>query len=149
MAEKRFYEANTKDEKIKPPKGSYDAVIVGLDIIEDVHCGVHIADIYKPHYKLIDENYKGLVVKDNGVFRYKKKQGYEYNPKRNWGYNKFTQLLDIPKNTSNNRGSITFDVIDGWTVVIELTYKTFVNEMHTQVSYPVATLQEKKSEAPF
>ena len=146
MTEKRYYEANTQDEKVKPPKGTYDAVIVGLDIIEDVHCGVHIADIFKPQYKLIDEEFRDVVVKDSGVFRYKKKEGYEYNPKRNWGYNKFTQLLDIPKNKSN---TLSFSLIDGWTVTIDLSYKTFVNEMHTQVSYPVATLIKKKSEAPF
>jgi hypothetical protein len=139
------------NEKIKPPKGIYETRVVDLDIIADVRCGEHIADIYKVHYRIEEGDFKDFTVKDNGVFRYKEKDGFAYDPKRNWGYGKFYDLLGLPKNTKDKLDIPALDkhTIDGYIVKIDLAYKTFVNEAQLQVSYPVAKLVEKVSEVPF
>ena len=141
----------TSKEKIKPPKDVYEAIIVDLDTIKDVRCGEHIADIYKVHYKLQSSDYKNFVVKDNGVFRYKEKDGFMYDPKRNWWYGKFYDILKLPRNANNKTEIPVLDknTIEGYTVKVDLSYKTFVNETQLQVSYPVAKLVERISEVPF
>jgi len=138
-------------DKIKPPKGIYKARVIDLDTIKDVRCGEHLADIYKVHYRVQSGEFKDFVVKDNGVFRYKEKDGFLYDPKRNWGYGKFYDILQLPKNTNGKSSIPALDknTIDGYIVNIDLSYKTFVNEMQTQVSYPIAKLVEKISEVPF
>ena len=67
-------------DKIKPPKGIYKARVIDLDTIKDVRCGEHLADIYKVHYRVQSGEFKDFVVKDNGVFRYKEKDGFLYDP---------------------------------------------------------------------
>ena len=138
-------------EKIKPPEGIYEAIIIDLDTIKDVPCGKHIADIYKIHYKLNSGDFKDFVVKDNGVFRYKEKDGFMHDPKRNWGYGKFYDILELPRNANNKIEIPALDknTIEGYTVKVDLSYKTFVNEAQLQVSYPVAKLVERISEVPF
>jgi len=148
MSSEPFF--NIPQDKIKPPKDRYEARIIDLETISDVRCGQHIADIYKIHYRIQGGEFKDFVVKDNGVFRYKEKDGFMYEPKRNWGYAKFYDLLQLPK-ASNAKSIPALDknTIDGYIVKIDLSYKTFVNEMQTQVSYPIAKLIERVSEVPF
>ena len=59
----------------KVDTGKYIAKIVDIDVSENVRFGRYIADVYKPIYMV-----SGNPVKDNGVFMYKKVEGFLYNP---------------------------------------------------------------------
>ena len=135
----------------KIPIGEYEAIITSLDVAADIKCGRFIADIFKPTYKMIHPDYSGMEVKDNGIFRYKEKTGYEYKPSRNWGFAKFCKALGLEKEEG---GKITlpyleFNSIDGFKVIVSISYKNFVNDTGSQVSYPVAILKSKLAEVPF
>ncbi len=144
------FPANMPQNNIKPVPGEYEARIVDVETIQDVRCGQHIADIYKIHYDIEEGDFKGFVVKDNGVFRYKEKDGFMYEPKRNWGYARFCELLRLPKGSKTTPPpAVNKNKVNGYIVRIDLSYKTFVNELGTQVSYPIAKLIKLLSEVPF
>jgi hypothetical protein len=44
---------------------------------------------------------------------------------------------------------LNVDMMDGFKVVIEINYKSFVNTAGMSVKYPVATLKKKLGEVPF
>jgi hypothetical protein len=135
----------------KLPSGEYEATITSLEMTENVKCGGFIADIFKPVYRVANSEYQNTDVKDNGVFRYKEKAGYNFKPSRNWGFAKFCGILGLDR---EDGGKVTlpylqFDMIDGFKVVIDVSYKNFVNESGNPVRYPVATLKKKLGEVPF
>ena len=95
--------------------------------------------------------YENTDVRDNGVFRYKEKAGYNFKPSRNWGFAKFCGILGLD-NEVNGKVTLPYlelDMIDGYKVVIDVSYKNFVNESGNPVRYPVATLKKKLGEVPF
>ena len=133
------------------PAGEYEATITSLIVTENVKCGGFIADIFKPVYRVANSEYQNTDVRDNGVFRYKEKAGYNFKPSRNWGFAKFCGILGLDR---EDGGKVTlpylqFDMIDGFKVVIDVSYKNFVNESGNPVRYPVATLKKKLGEVPF
>ncbi len=135
----------------KLPSGEYEATITSLEMTENVKCGGFIADIFKPVYRVANSEYQNTDVRDNGVFRYKEKAGYNFKPSRNWGFAKFCGILGLDR---EDGGKVTlpylqFDMIDGFKVVIDVSYKNFVNESGNPVRYPVATLKKKLGEVPF
>ena len=135
----------------KLPSGEYEATITSLEMTENVKCGGFIADIFKPVYRVANAEYQNTDVRDNGVFRYKEKAGYNFKPSRNWGFAKFCGILGLDR---EDGGKVTlpylqFDMIDGFKVVIDVSYKNFVNESGNPVRYPVATLKKKLGEVPF
>ena len=135
----------------KLPIGEYEATITALDVVQDVKCGKFIADIFKPVYTVQHRDYPRTDIKDNGIFRYKEKPGYSYKPSRNWGFAKFCGILNLEQKDGDRitLPYLKFDTMDGFKVVIEISYKNFVNESGNPVRYPVATLKKKIGEVPF
>lgn len=119
--------------------GEYKATIVDLQTIKDVKFGGFIADIFKPTY-LFDN---GSQVFDNGVFRYRKSDGYNYDSKRNWGYAKFCSILKLGGKEGKSGlslPSVALEEIEGYSVLIKVFDKKFKGQKGEDVSYPVARL---------
>jgi hypothetical protein len=146
-----------KNSKDVIPTGRYKAKIVDVECNSNVRFGNHISDVYKPVYAIEDNenlSYKGKQVKDNGIFIYKKKAGFQFEPKRNWGYSKYLKLMDLKKQRDNetgmiaplNKGDIIHNVVN-----IDVFEKTFTNDFSQYVKYNVARAVEliKKGEFPF
>ena len=83
--------------KSKLPAGNYRAIIIDMTTVTDIKCGSFIADVFKPVYKVTSGDYKDTEVTDNGIFRYKQVDGYDYKPNKNWGIAKFMQLMNMTK----------------------------------------------------
>ena len=69
----------------------------------------------------------------------------------NWGFAKLCGILGLDK---EEEGKVTlpyleFEMMNGFKVIIEVSYKNFVNESGNPVSYPVARLKKKLGEVPF
>tara|TARA_R100000808_G_C2155337_1_gene167560 strand:+ start:5269 stop:5724 length:456 start_codon:yes stop_codon:yes gene_type:complete len=146
-----YYIPNESSGGPKLPSGKHKAIIVALDVSENIKCGGFIADIFKPVYRVVDSEYANADVKDNGVFRYKDKPGYNFEASRNWGFAKFCTILGLDKKQD---GKITLpyleiDMIDGVKVLIEVSYKSFVNDSGKPVRYPIALLKTKLGDVPF
>ena len=152
MSEESYYVPGKVDSGSKIPVGEYRATICELEVKDNQKCGAYIADVFKPVYRIDHSDYTGLEVKDNGVFRYKSKTGYDFKPSRNWGFAKLCSILELEKKEG---GKITLpylelDNIYGFVVTIDVAYKKFTNNEGNHVSYPVATLKKKlKEEVPF
>ena len=151
MSDNAYYIPGEAGSGPKLPTGEYEAVITSLEVAENVKCGGFIADIFKPVYRVVHSEYQNIDVKDNGVFRYKEKAGYSFKPSRNWGFAKLCGILGLDK---EEEGKVTlpyleFEMMNGFKVIIEISYKNFVNESGNPVSYPVARLKKKLGEVPF
>lgn len=151
MSDNAYYIPHEKADSVKIDAKQYDAVIQSVDVTKDIRCNGFIADIFKPLYRITNEDGKGTIVKDNGVFRYKDKAGFQFKASKNWGYAKFCEILGLDKQRDGkiHLPFIEDGMIDGYSVVISIDYKHFVNEGGMRISYPVATLKEKTGEAPF
>jgi len=112
--------------------GKYTAKIVNVEISNNVRFGKYIADVFKPVY-MVEKN----TVRDNGIFRYKKVDGFLYDPKKNWGYAKFLTSVGVKKNNSVDE-RFKFENLIGKLVEIEVYDKIFNNEFSKRVRYPVA-----------
>jgi hypothetical protein len=151
-----YYPAGFDLIKKGVPEGRYTASVVSLDIIEDMKFGNYIADIFKPEYMVdIEEHPKveGEIVKDNGIFRYKKVDGHLYEHKKNWGYAKFLSMMGL-RNDEEKGGQLPFlyqSDVKGAKVLIDVSLKEFTNENENSVSYPVARVVQvlKKAPVPF
>tara|TARA_R110000824_G_C14960836_1_gene651978 strand:- start:300 stop:749 length:450 start_codon:yes stop_codon:yes gene_type:complete len=139
------------------PTGRYRARIINVECNSNVRFGNHISDVYKPVYAIEDNKHlslKGKRVKDNGIFVYKRHEGFQFEPKRNWGYSKYLKMMKISKVRDNNTGMIapltTNDVIHN-VVNIDVFEKSFTNDFSQYVKYNVARAVEliKKGEVPF
>tara|TARA_R100000963_G_scaffold22627_1_gene15708 strand:+ start:240 stop:695 length:456 start_codon:yes stop_codon:yes gene_type:complete len=151
MSDNAYYVKEERAKKIRLPKGEYEAVIINLEMVNNIRCGKFIADVFKPVYKVIYPDNPSVDVKDGGIFRYKEKVGYEFEPSRNWGFAKFCEILGVTKE-ENGKVSLPYlnvDMMDGFKVLVEINHKSFVNKTGMSVEYPVATLKKKIGEVPF
>ena len=151
MSENAYYIPGESSGKVKLPKGEYEATIINLEMVNNIKCGDFIADIFKPVYRVSYPDHPSVDVKDTGIFRYKEKVGYQFQPSRNWGFAKFCEILGVTKE-EDGKVSLPYlnvDMMDGFKVVIEINYKSFVNTAGMSVKYPVATLKKKLGEVPF
>ena len=113
--------------------GKQNAKIVDVEVATDIRFGRYLADVYKPVY-----NFDGGTVKDNGVFRYKKADGFLYDPKKNWGYSRFLNVMGIKRDRGSDTPSFKPENIIGELVTIEVYEKVFTNAFSKVVKYPVA-----------
>ena len=151
-----YYPGGFDLEKKGVPEGRYTADIVFLETNENMRFGNYIADVFKPEYmidKLEHPAYEEEVVKDNGIFRYKKIDGCLYDHKKNWGYAKFLSLIGL-RNDKDEGGQLPFlyqNSIKGAKVLIDVFIKEFTNDSDNVVKYPVARAVQllKSPEVPF
>ena len=122
--------------------GKHTAKIVDVEISNNVRFGKYIADVFKPVYK-VGEN----TVRDNGIFKYKHVQGFSHDPKKNWGYAKFLNVMGV-KNCSSTDDVSKFKNLIGELVEIEVYEKIFNNTFSKRVKYPVARVV-RIVEVPF
>ena len=122
--------------------GKHIATIVDVETSNNVRFGKYIADVFKPVYKV-----GGNTVKDNGIFKYKHVQGFSHDPKKNWGYAKFLNVMGVKKSNSNNQ-NFKFENLIGELVEIEVYEKIFNNTFSKRVKYPVARVV-RIVEVPF
>ena len=122
--------------------GRHTAKIVDVEISNNVRFGKYIADVFKPIYKV-----GANTVKDNGIFKYKHVQGFSHDPKKNWGYAKFLNVMGVKNNNSIDDSS-KFKNLIGELVEIEVYEKIFNNTFYKRVTYPVARVV-KHVEIPF
>ena len=122
--------------------GRHTAKIVDVEISNNVRFGKYIADVFKPVYKVGTNT-----VKDNGIFKYKHVQGFSHDPKKNWGYAKFLNVMGV-KNSSSTDDVSKFKNLIGELVEIEVYEKIFNNTFSKRVTYPVARVV-KHVEIPF
>ena len=146
-----YYDLSGDSERSKLPAGNYDAIIVDMSTVTDIKCGLFIADIFKPVYRIIDGEHKDMEVIDNGFFRYKQVNGYEYESNKNWGFAKFMQLLGTysKKDGKVNLPYITKRDVSHKRVRITVWDKSFINETSDRISYPVARAVSLINEVPF
>ena len=139
------------------PTGRYKAKIVNLECNSNVRFGKFISDVFKPVYSIDDGKHislKGKQVKDNGIFVYKVQQGFQFEPKRNWGYSKYLKLMQLEKTRNNETGTIETlkrsDIIHN-VVTIDVFEKYFTNDFSQHVKYNVARTIEliRKGDFPF
>ena len=151
-----YYPSDLDDNRISVPKGRYTAVITDLSISENVRFGKHIADVFKPVYAIDKEShpqYDGCSVIDNGIFRYKKVGDSLYDHSKNWGFAKFLSVMGLRKKDREG-GQLPFlylNDIKGAVVLIDVFMKRFINDLDSEISYPVCrTIQlQKPAEVPF
>jgi|TARA_R100001015_G_C4567929_1_gene126490 hypothetical protein len=149
-----YYPSDLDAGRVSIPKGRYTASIVSLEINKNVRFGSFLCDVFKPEY-LIDTSehpeYEGAVVKDNGIFRYKKVDDCDYSPQKNWGFAKFLSIMKIPK-LNGQLPFLKHKDVENAKVLIDIYMKTFFNDLDSEVRYPVARviqLLEKKIDVPF
>jgi len=148
-----YYSPETTTRKSIVKKGEYKAKIIGLDVRNDIPFGRMIADVYKPLYVIDGGDFDGTEIKDNGLFRYKEVNGYEFVPKRNWGYYKFCKILGLIRDESNGNKSELPELrlvdVNGFDAKIKVAHKSFVNNKGMNINYAVARLIEVEKEVPF
>ena len=137
--------------KSKLPAGNYRAIIIDMTTVTDIKCGSFIADVFKPVYKVTSGDYKDTEVTDNGIFRYKQVDGYNYKPNKNWGIAKFMQLMNMSKEKD---GRIELPYLNNKDLInkkvkIMVWNKSFTNEKSDEVYYPVARVVELINDVPF
>ena len=146
-----------EDSRDVIPQGRYNAKIVDVECNSNVRFGRFISDVYKPVYSIDDDKHlslKGKQVVDNGIFVYKKEAGYQFEPKRNWGYSKYLKLMQLEKTRDNSTGMISplkkSDVIHN-VVTIDIFEKYFTNDFSQRIKYNVARTIELigKGDVPF
>jgi len=138
------------------PAGRYVARVVGMKISENVKFGRYVADVFKPDYEINAKEhpeYATCIVKDNGIFRYKKVNECLYEHKKNWGFAKFLSIMRL-WNGGGRGGQLPFlhlkDIQDK-NVLIDVFLKRFMSDLDDEIIYPVArTIQRvEESKAPF
>lgn len=117
--------------------GNHTARIVDVVINKNVRFGRYIADVIKPIYAVGDSK-----IKDNGIFHYKREQGFLYEPKKNWGYFKFLDIMKIKTIYPVD------SILIGKIVLLEVYQKNFTNQFDSYVKYPVGRAI-KVIKAPF
>tara|TARA_R110000823_G_scaffold36188_3_gene98959 strand:+ start:302 stop:697 length:396 start_codon:yes stop_codon:yes gene_type:complete len=122
--------------------GKHIAKIVDVEISNNVRFGKYIADVFKPVYRV-----NGNTIKDNGIFKYKHVQGFSHDPKKNWGYAKFLNVMGVRKSNTTNE-NFKFENFIGKLVEIEVYEKIFNNTFSKRVKYPVARVV-RYVEVPF
>mgnify|MGYP003115574129 CR=1 FL=1 len=136
--------------------GRYTATVVDMEISKNVRFGKYIADVFKPEYQIDKDehsDYPDSFVRDNGIFRYKKVEGFVYQQQKNWGYAKFLSIMRLLKDGGKG-GQLPFLHISNiikYKVLIDVSKKKFVNDLDSEVHYPVARVIQliKESPVPF
>ena len=146
-----YYDLTGDSDRGKLPAGNYEAIVVDMSTVTDIKCGVFIADIFKPVYRVDSGDHKNMEVIDNGIFRYKQVNGYEYESNKNWGFAKFMQMLGM---YNKKEGRINLPYIKNNDIVnkrmrIMVWDKSFMNETNERISYPVARAISLINEVPF
>mgnify|MGYP003117212479 FL=1 len=125
------------------PTGRYSSRIVDLEVTTNLRFGKYVADVFKPEYAIDGmqhPEYSDSCVLDNGIFRYKEKEGFLYDPKKNWGYVKFISFFGLYK--KNSKGVqlpvISLPDIKSSNILIDVFMKSFTNEYEKEIKYPVA-----------
>ena len=151
-----YYPIDIGESKKSVPEGRYQALIIDLELSKDVQFYKYIADVFKPTYCIVDPKFPELLdetVKDNGIFRYKKVDGYEYEHSKNWGYAKFISMIKTSKKDGkgNQLPFLFLSDVKNKKMLIDVTMKKFKNETGSDVSYPVARAIQiiEDSEVPF
>ena len=151
-----FYPGDPLDFSKSVPAGRYTASIVSMDISKNVKFGRYVADIFKPEYEIDKDehpDYADSIVRDNGIFRYKKTEDSLYEHKKNWGFAKFLSVMGLRKKDREG-GQLPFlylNDIKGAVVLIDVFMKRFINDLDSEIAYPVCrTIQlQKPAEVPF
>ena len=147
-----YYIPGQRSRKKHVNEGEYRAKVVGLDIKENMRFGNMLADIYKPLYRIIGDNFDGMEVKDNGLFHYRQLEGHDFIPKRNWGYYKFCKAFGLAHKSTNGKAELPqleLRNLERYDVVIKVFHKSFVNNDGTNINYAVARLVKIEKEIPF
>ena len=146
-----YYDLSGDSGGGKLPAGNYEAIIVDMSTVTDIKCGLFIADVFKPVYRVTAGDHKNMEVTDNGIFRYKQVNGYEYESNKNWGFAKFMQMLGMysKKDGRINLPYIKIDDVLKTSMKIMVWDKSFINETNDRVSYPVARAMSLINEVPF
>ena len=146
-----YYDLTGDSGKGKLPAGNYEAIIIDMSTVTDIKCGLFIADVFKPIYRVIAGDHKNMEVTDNGIFRYKQVDGHEYESNKNWGFAKFMQLLGMysKKDGRVNLPYVTKNDVLQMQMKIMVWDKSFINETSDRVIYPVARAVSLISEVPF
>ena len=138
------------------PSGRYKAKIIGMSTSENVRFGRYVADVFKPEYeidRIEHPEYDTCIVKDNGVFRYKKIDDCLYEHGKNWGFAKFLSIMQLRKDEGQG-GQLPYlhllDIKDA-IVLIDVSIKSFISDIESEVRYPIArTIQLlKQPSVPF
>jgi len=151
-----FYPSNDSQFSKSVSAGRYIATITGMNTSENVRFGRYVADVFKPEYEIDGKEhpeYEACVVKDNGVFRYKKINDCLYEHRKNWGFAKFLSVMQLRKDKGEG-GQLPYlylNDVKGATVLIDVFMKKFVNDFESAVYYPVGRVIQliKKAEVPF
>tara|TARA_R110002020_G_scaffold28130_4_gene89904 strand:+ start:4813 stop:5289 length:477 start_codon:yes stop_codon:yes gene_type:complete len=138
-----FYPADDSQFTRSVPTGRYTAKVVGMEISENVKFGRYVADVFKPEYEVDGKEhpeYEACVVKDDGVFRYKKVGDCQYEHRKNWGFAKFISIMQLRKDEGKGGQLPYLHLVDikGAKVLIDVTMKTFMNDLDSEIRYPVA-----------
>ena len=146
------YYSPGRTKKSRVSDGEYRAKIVRLEIKSDVRFGNMLADIYKPVYKIIDDDFNGVEIKDNGLFHYRQLEGHDFIPKRNWGYYKFCKVFGLARKSTNGRTELPqlkLEPLENCEAIIKVFHKSFVNNDGVNINYAVARLVKIEKETPF
>ena len=150
-----YYPGDIDSVKSGVPEGRYTTKIINLEVTEDLTFKKHIADVFKPEYEIDSSKHPEFIsetVLDNGIFRYKQKDDFLYDPKKNWGFVKFMSVMGLYN--KGEEGQLPFlylNDIKGAIVLIDVFMKKFKNEYDKDVRYPVARLVQivDIAEVPF
>jgi hypothetical protein len=148
-----FYPGDPLDFSKSVPAGRYTASIVSMDISKNVKFGRYVADIFKPEYEIDKDehpDYADSIVRDNGIFRYKKTEDSLYEHKKNWGFAKFISMMKLRKEEGegNQLPFLYLHDIKMAKVLIDVYRKRFINDLDTEVYYPVATVIQLLEQPP-
>ena len=148
-----FYPDDPLDFSKSVPAGRYTASIVSMDISKNVKFGRYVADIFKPEYEIDKDehpDYADSIVRDNGIFRYKKTEDSLYEHKKNWGFAKFISMMKLRKEEGegNQLPFLYLHDIKMAKVLIDVYRKRFINDLDTEVYYPVATVIQLLDQPP-
>jgi len=148
-----YYSGDPLQFRKNVPAGRYTATVIDMETSENVRFGKYIADVFKPEYEIDSKehpDYADITVKDNGIFRYKKMQGFVYKQRKNWGFAKFMSIMRVLKDGGKG-GQLPFlhlADIKRAQVLIDVFQKSFVNNLDSEIHYSVARVIQLIKEAP-
>tara|TARA_Y100001937_G_C6933924_1_gene247258 strand:+ start:123 stop:599 length:477 start_codon:yes stop_codon:yes gene_type:complete len=151
-----FYPADDNQFSKSVPAGRYTAIITDMSTSENVRFGRYVADVFKPEYEIDGKEhpeYEACMVKDDGVFRYKKVDDCLYEHRKNWGFAKFLSVMQLRRDKGKG-GQLPYlylHDIKGAKVLVDVFMKKFVNDFESEVYYPVGRVIQlfKSAEVPF
>ena len=148
-----YYSGDPFDFQKTVPAGRYTAIVRDMDVNKDVQFGQYIADVFKPEYEIDAKEHPEYIdcfVRDNGIFRYKQSQGFVYELKKNWVFAKFVSIMRVIDGGVKGKllPFLHLSDIKDVTVLIDVFKKKFVNDLDSEIHYPVARTIQFVKEAP-